>query len=431
MAALGGTYDWVAAPLLAGAALLFLAAGARIFADPDTRALDLTIVLALLWLLIQLTPLPPQLVAALSPGAARLQDTIALVPYGSWRPLSIRPAATRDALALLAAAALVFWTAREAYASAGRRRLVIALAWMSAVVALVALVQHVTAPKTIYWLWIPRDPRAAPWGPFVNPNHLAGWLVMGLSLLGAYLDQRVRSIRTQPSLGGVRGVLVAVLSRGYVDLFCCAGLMLGVLALTLSRSGLVALGVAALVMATLSGRRRGRAVAAAAMVVSGAGAVAIWLNADQAVGELSAVAQSQGNRLLIWRETLPIIGDFAVAGTGAGTFPDAMLQYQRTSTFMLFNHAHNEYLNVLAEGGTVLLVLLVLFVVVLLRVAARRFASDGSTPHWSRIGALAGLSGIAAQSVWEFPLRTPANLLLAALCVALIALPTRRPAAAQ
>jgi O-antigen ligase len=241
----------------------------------------------------------------------------------------------------------------------------------------------------------------------------------------------VRSGRTQPSLGGVRGALVAVLSRGYVDLFCCAGLMIAVLALTLSRSGLVALGVAAVMIAVLSGRRRSRAVAAGAIVVSGAIAVAIWLNAAQAVDELSSVAQSQGNRVVIWRETLPIIRDFAVAGTGAGTFPDAMLQYQRTSTFMLFNHAHNEYLNVLAEGGAVLLVLLVLFVALLLRVAARRWASDGGTPHWSRIGALAGLCGVAAQSVWEFPLRTPANLLLAALLVALIALPTRRPAAAQ
>lgn len=381
-----------------------------------------------MWLLIQLTPLPPQLAAALAPGASRLQDTIALVPYGSWRPLSIRPAATRDALAILAAAALLFWTAREAYASAGRRRLVVALAWMSAAVALVALVQHVTAPKTIYWLWTPRDPRAAPWGPFVNPNHLAGWLVMAVSLLGAYLDNRVRSARTQTSLGGVRGVLVAVLSRGYVDLFCCAGLMITVLALTLSRSGLVALGVAAMMIAALSGRRRGRAVAAAAIVVSGAIAVAIWLNTDQAVTELSAVTQSQGNRVIIWRETLPIIRDFVIAGTGAGTFPDAMLQYQRTSTFMLFNHAHNEYLNVAAEGGAVLLLLLGLFIALLLQVAARRFTSDG-TPHWSRIGALAGLSGIAAQSVWEFPLRTPANLLLAALLVALVALPSRRSAA--
>jgi hypothetical protein len=42
-------------------------------------------------------------------------------------------------------------------------------------------------------------------------------------------------------------------------------------------------------------------------------------------------------------ETPPIIRDFPLTGTGAGTFPTAMLVYQQSDRRLFFNQAHNHY----------------------------------------------------------------------------------------
>ena len=77
-------------------------------------------------------------------------------------------------------------------------------------------------------------------------------------------------------------------------------------------------------------------------------------------------------RLVIWRETLGIIRRFPLLGTGVGTFADAMFVYQKTSRQVLFNHAHNEYLQVATEGGAVIAVAIGAGLVMLTRTARGR-----------------------------------------------------------
>jgi O-antigen ligase len=130
-------------------------------------------------------------------------------------------------------------------------------------------------------------------------------------------------------------------------------------------------------------------------------------------------------RLAIWRDTLPIIRDFPVLGTGAGTFADAMFIYQRADKQVLFNHAHNEYLQLSAEGGASLLLAVLTMLVLLHRVVRARLAGDRGPHRWIRIGASAGLAGIAVQSIWDTGLHQPANLLLAAILAAVAVRPNR------
>ena len=69
------------------------------------------------------------------------------------------------------------------------------------------------------------------------------------------------------------------------------------------------------------------------------------------------------SRTGIWRETVPVIADFPLAGTGAGTFSDAMTHYQQTRFWVgsmqrwaHFNNAHSHYVQVASEGGLLLTV---------------------------------------------------------------------------
>jgi O-antigen ligase len=428
----GGRYEWSTLPCVIAAAALFLASGARVASDSFTRPLDLALVAALAVIGLQLLPLPPGVLAALSPAARNLQDAYALEPSAGWRPISIHSSATRTSLALALAAAFVFWASRQAFTRGGSRAAIRLLAWVGLTCSLVSLAQRATAPRTIYWLWRLPDPRAMPFGPFVDRNQLATWLVLTISVVTGYLVMRVRTYMDARAARGWRASIVALSDGDSPGILGSLGAMLITLAATLSRSGFVAL-IASVTLATALARRDRRqglrlgAAAAVALLV-----VAVWLNAQGVVQRVQSTLDSaDGGRLAIWQETLHIIRDFPITGTGAGTFAEAMFIYQRTATQVLFNHAHDEYLQLLEEGGVTLLIVVFAGLVFLVRAARERLAADDGPHRFIRIGACAALAGIAVQNIWETGLRAPANLLLAAILAALAVRPLDRRESAE
>jgi O-antigen ligase len=126
------------------------------------------------------------------------------------------------------------------------------------------------------------------------------------------------------------------------------------------------------------------------------------------------------NRLVIWRETLPVIRDFFLTGTGAGTYERAMHVYQQSDRTVFFNQAHSHYLQLAAEGGLLLVSTLLLAAFAFLRRAREQIAQDESGLAWIRIGAACGLGAAALQSVWETGLTMPANAAMAALLAAIV-----------
>jgi hypothetical protein len=204
LACIGERYTWPIVPALIGAAGLFLISGARVGADPLTRSIDVVLLAALAVIGLQLVPLPSAVVRAVSPATPSLQDAYALERLASWRPLSIHPASTRVSFGLALAAALVFWTSREAFSRGGTRRAARLLAWIGLGCAIVSLAQRATAPKTVLWKWSVPDPRALPFGFFVDRNQLAMWLVLALSLVAGYLTMHVHARTTETLSSCVR-----------------------------------------------------------------------------------------------------------------------------------------------------------------------------------------------------------------------------------
>jgi O-antigen ligase len=193
---------------------------------------------------------------------------------------------------------------------------------------------------------------------------------------------------------------------------------------SLSRSGMMSMAAAAALGALLAGRRRG----------DGHRNTRSWLWALAAIILLLAIARidpvtlgrrfasagtSAADRFVIWRETMPLVRDFWLTGTGAGTYETAMLVYQRSSPGVRFNQAHNHYLQVAAEGGLLLGVPVLIGLIAYATAAVKRVSSDDSGMFWVRAGALCGLFGVAAQSVWDTGLTAPANAILAAIAAAI------------
>ena len=431
LACIGERYTWPILPVLIGTAFLFLVSGARIAADQVTRSIDFILIAALALIALQLIPLPPALLGAVSPATATLQDAYALAPFAGWRPLSIHPAETRAGFTLALAAALMFWTSREAFSRGGSRAATRVLAWIGLACALISLAQRATAPKTVLWKWSVPDPRAMPFGLFVDRNQLAMWLILVICLAVGYLVMRVQ-VRMEDRMpeGGLRAVLVALSDAATVATSVCVAVMVLTLAATLSRSGFIGIVGAAVVGTWLCRGDRARVLRAGGAAALALLAVAAWLNLEGLTQRVeTTVAGSElgaTGRFSIWIETLRIVRDFPMLGTGVGTFADAMFIDQRTAREVLFNNAHNEYLQLLTEGGAALLTLSVAGVVVLARAARTRINADGGANRFLRIGACAGLAGVAIQSVWEAGLRAPANLLLVAIIAAIVVRPIDR-----
>jgi O-antigen ligase len=196
------------------------------------------------------------------------------------------------------------------------------------------------------------------------------------------------------------------------------------LALTGSRSGIASFAVAMMVFGYFAVRRfqasRTRLLVGGYLLLILVGAI-VWAGTDMAlVRFLSARADSPG-RILAWRDTWAIVSDFSWLGTGIGTFGKAMLVYQTASRPWMYAQAHNDYLQVLAEGGVLVGVPAAVVIGLVVAGIRRRLTTDAdqALTWWVRVGAIAGLAGIAAQSLVEFSLQMPGNVVLFILLLAI------------
>src|SRR5439155_4969610 len=115
-----------------------------------------------------------------------------------------------------------------------------------------------------------------------------------------------------------------------------------------------------------------------------------------------------------------MVRDFWLTGVGAGAYERGMLVYQTSPRHdFYFNHAHSEYLQILAEGGLLLSVPVAVALVAGAGGIARRLREDRSAAFWMRAGAASGLVAVAVQSVWETGLQLPANAVLFAVLAAI------------
>jgi O-antigen ligase len=419
LAALAGAYPSSTFPLLLAAGAAFLMTSPRDMAVGPARALDAALLLFLAGIVIQMLPLPVRMVDLVSPHAEMLRAIFAIGAPETTRTLSTDTARTRDGLASAASALMVFWAAREAFARGGIRVTIRTLAFAAAIAALVGMAQRVTSPTLLLWTWTPIDPGAQPYGPFVNRDHFATWLLMASAVTLGYVATHVRSHRLLDQ-SSLRLLVRDVLSDGTgLLLLGCAGATIAALVAAVSRGAIVGAIFAIAAAATLARKRRarGRGFTVTMVVVIGMLAWAMIAN----LGGLVSRLQTGGlSRTTIWRETLPIVHDFPLAGTGLGTYAETMLVYQQSTSQRLFNQAHSEYLQLAAEGGLLLVLPALVAAICWWRLALRYLHSDRRELLWVRVGAAAGIVGAAVQSIWDSPLRLPANAMLLALLAAIV-----------
>ena len=421
LAAFGGVYLWAAVPYLAGCGLLAVVrAGDIRRAHAGTRWLDLSLAGLVAGAWLQLLPLPQSVLTSVSPRTLPVIEAVRLVAEETTRAgVSVEPGSTAWAAGVLTATVLLFLAARALFRSGGVRWSIRVIAWLGIVFATLGLAQAASGSGAVYWWWEPFGEGAEPFGTFINRNHFATWVIMATpACFGYAIARRYVSASDDPTRHWASRAARLLDGRAIFLLF--AGIIMTVaLLVDLSRSGMLGLATAAIFVLMAGSRRidRGRRRWLVAYVAATAIIVVAFADADAVVRRFSQTVATGRGRIAIWRDTLPIIRDFWLTGTGAGTYQTAMLVYQESDRVVYFNQAHNQYLQIAAEGGLLLSVPAVVALLSFLRLARRRVRGDHTAVFWIRVGAAGGLVAVMVQNIWETGLRMPANAALAAVVV--------------
>jgi O-antigen ligase len=390
--------------------------------------------LGCLWLLgaAQLVPLPAALLEWLAPGPAAVWHPApreAAEALGSGpRPVSLHPEATRRSLAL---ATGVVTLALAAVPALRERRLLlrsaVAIVAGGAAVALYALVARLAFGNLLYGVW--SVPTVAPFGPFVNKNHFAGYTEL-VALLGVGLATGLASEarRGPDALSWIesRRARYVVLAWGAVAVLVLATLVSqsrgGAVSLCAGLSTFVALRLRARSLGTLSPRAL-LALAGGAALVTALLLAALPTEARHRMLSLAGItSEASGSfRLGVWRDTLRLVASSPWVGSGFGSFEDALPRFKTAAGELLVAHAESDYLEVLAEGGSLGAALAAAGVALLL--GRGLLGAVGASQRLARglaTGAVAGIVALLVHSAFDFNLRIPSNALAAGALVAVM-----------
>lgn len=155
----------------------------------------------------------------------------------------------------------------------------------------------------------------------------------------------------------------------------------------------------------------------------------VWVGGDAVADRVASVSEdasrqatgsARNGRRDIWAATWEMFKENSVAGVGFGGYWVAVSRYHKGSGESVPQQAHSDYLETLASGGVIGAGLAVIFLFLLVRRSAPLLRRGSSFERAARLGALAGLCGVAVHSLVEFGLHVPSNA-YAALALAAVA----------
>jgi O-antigen ligase len=203
-----------------------------------------------------------------------------------------------------------------------------------------------------------------------------------------------------------------------------AAFMLGTVFLSRSLGGVVAITCEVAVFLLLArrerqlSRMRSRSAVAIAAVVVLTLAFLAWLDQGRSIDRMLALRDPLHNastttRFAIAKDSLQMFAGRPFLGWGLGTFSLIYPKYQSYYSIFLINHAHNDYLETLAETGLIGFGAIVWFVVLLYRTSARKILDWANDPRAGvRLASLVACTGILVHSLSDFNLHIPGNAAL-------------------
>ena len=371
---------------------------------------------------VQFIPIPKPILSFFSPNAVELRQ--AYSPHFAeikTMTLSLVPIRTfRAALELLAYVLIGFLVVRTFVHRRQIQRLMTVLAACGAVQALYALFElyrsnpHVLFYKKVYNL-------GSATGTFINRNHFSGYLELiipiALTLLLARIDmfslagKRWPEKMSQMTGKGFSGNVILIIAIVIMSL--------GVLK-SQSRSGAFILVLTFVLFFELTvfhfskaryGQTWIKTVLKSVFLLVTIGA--LYVGVEGTLSRFASDRLLQDGRPQYWNNVLTMFARFPVFGTGYGTFADVYPAFQTVTLEGRLVHAHNDFLENLAELGIIGFALMMGAIGFLLLDGFRTW-SKRRHPQIKALGmgGFVSAAAILVHGLTDFNLHIPANAVL-------------------
>ena len=340
-----------------------------------------------------------------------------------WNTISADPYQTRFfALQMLALTVLLALLYRYASTEGRVRVLVYTVLAIAVASAVFGIMRQTTQQETGFLL--PLLKKNQGYGQFINKNHFAYLMEMAFGLgLGIILGGGVARERVMIYLALLFPVwtgLVLANSRGGI-LAMLAQVVVAVL-LIISRGDYQLPRIAQSPMIR---------VVLLVVLIAGILFGTFWVGGDRlasnfenATAEIATTPTRAGaSRNEIWRATLRMFAAHPIVGVGLGGYWIGITSYHDASGLMTPQEAHNDYLELLSSAGLIGLAVGIWFAVAVVRKIRQSLGTDTGYKRAVRLGAVLGISGVAAHSLVDFGLHIMTN---AVVFIVLIMIATSR-----
>lgn len=134
-------------------------------------------------------------------------------------------------------------------------------------------------------------------------------------------------------------------------------------------------------------------------------------------GEFETVNNAGVNRNLIWNSTLEMIESEPLLGVGFGGYAAAIPKFETSGGKYRLQQAHNDYLEILSNGGIMGFTLFALFGAMVVYRISKNLKSGDRIVRANRLGAAIGIFGVLIHSLVDFGLHIPVNAFIFAALV--------------
>ncbi len=303
------------------------------------------------------------------------------------------------------------------------KRIVVVIISVGFSISLLGIMQKFTGTKDMYW--VVKASRSTLFGPFENRNHFAGYIGMVIPLALGLLVSRFASAAFSRHAAR-RSIVAKFQSHFFANLLLTfvIVIMISSIFLSLSRGGIISFFVVVVAFCTLVGLAKlrgvmGRGLKIIVSVLVITFVFLMWLGLDPVLDRLSNI--SSPPRYEVYENTINIAKDFPLLGTGVGTFQYIYPGYKTLQDQLYYDHAHNDYLELISDSGLVGFVivlsgLIMFFWKTLVKWWERRYYyAKGVT-----LGGVCSVIAILAHSFTDFNLHIPANALFLSIILGLI-----------
>lgn len=368
---------------------------------------------------VQLLPLPFDFIRLLSPKAAYLHEPAQAVAGGKMlTTLSLHPKATLQEFFRFLSY-LVFYVVTVQLLSDYKRlrKVLLVVAGLAAVIAFFAILQKFSSPDKIYWFRdVPQN--AKPIGPWVSRNHFAGFMEMLIPLVIVMsMHYRPQITYQMPLRERFHSLLTLPKANLHILLIFAVVVMVASVFVSMSRGGILSGIVSVLfLIGVLAMLKQGRSSFLTMTALSLAVLLLVtWLGWDPIIARFDRMMDQEGqffdSRLLIWQDCLPMVRDFWQTGSGFGSFQAIFPIYKNAfAGVSIVDHAHNDFVELIINGGVVSCALVGCFLFVVVRGAWQQVRKRHD-PFAALLfcGAVSGLVAIFFHSATDFNMHNPAN----------------------